>query len=270
MIMALPHPSDCISYKGTHLSGEVQHFDSIDSTSTYLKAYAQQCLATGAKLSEGLAVLADQQTAGRGRLQRSWYSPPSGGFYFSLLLKPTIDVSRLTLLTLMAAVATAETIQAFCSQPLDIKWPNDILIARRKVSGILTEASFIGSSLDYVVVGIGVNLNQLNFPAELSQQATSLYLVTGTLVAQRQFLLALINQLDCWYGLLQATPSAILDRWQQLSSYAYNRSILVNIDNKLIKGVTSGLNAQGALTIKTSDHQLLTLYGSEITATEEI
>src|SRR5205823_5943144 len=105
----------------------------------YLKAYAQQ---NAGQLLTGIAALADEQTAGRGRLDRQWHSPAQAGFYFSLLLQPMLAAESLALLTLMAAVASAEAILPYCPRGLDIKWPNDILIGARKLAGILTEASF--------------------------------------------------------------------------------------------------------------------------------
>lgn len=247
-----------------NLNARLLHFDTLDSTNTFLKDYAQTAVRKGEALVEGLCALADEQTAGRGRMGRCWHSPRVDGFYFSILLTPRLARAQVPLLTLMAAVATAEAIETVCPRPLDIKWPNDILIAQRKVAGILTEAGFEAQQLNYVVIGIGVNLNHRHFPDELHRTATSLYLEKNGEVDRELFLMHLINRLDQWYGVINTAAAAIIERWQQLSSFAYGKVIEVEERGQSVRARTCGLTPTGALLAQTADGELLTLYGGEV------
>jgi BirA family biotin operon repressor/biotin-[acetyl-CoA-carboxylase] ligase len=247
----------------------VHHFEMLDSTSTFLKEYAQNHSRESSEVLQGIGALADAQSAGRGRMGRAWHSPPGQGLYFSLLLKPEIISDSASLLTLMAAIATAEAIRSFSNCPLDIKWPNDILLGNRKVAGILTEASFTNAQLSYVVLGIGVNLNQKYFPAEIDRSATSLYLEARKEIDRDSFLRELLKRVDHWYGVLLTAPIGIVERWQQLSSFAHGKSIRVEIAGQPRQASTCGLSASGALRAKTADGQLITLIGSEVAAAEE-
>ena len=151
-----------MEWKKTYLS-------EIDSTNRYLKELA----ATGAP--EGTVVIANKQSAGRGRLGRSFFSPEEKGIYMSILLRPEIELERAVLITSMAAVAVARAVERVSTIPAQIKWVNDIFINRKKVCGILTEAGINTEkgSLDYAVLGIGVNVGSMEFPAELKEIATS-------------------------------------------------------------------------------------------------
>src|SRR5947207_373235 len=133
-------PKSVVEFPLRHFRAKILYFDAIHSTNTFLKEYAQSVEQLDPR--EAVCAIADEQTAGRGRMGRSWHSPRGEGLYFSILLKPDLLPANAPLLTLMAAVATAETIESICAGLLDIKWPNDILINSRKVAGILTEASF--------------------------------------------------------------------------------------------------------------------------------
>jgi len=152
---------------------QIRCFETIGSTNTELKALAE------AGAPEGTALVASAQTAGRGRMGRSFYSPPGSGLYLSLLLRPRIPAQEASLLTACAAVAAAEAIEAVSGQPAKIKWVNDILIAGRKVCGILSESSLNPKSgmLDYAVIGVGINVTapEGGFPEELQDIAGALF-----------------------------------------------------------------------------------------------
>ncbi|OGF17498.1 MAG: biotin--[acetyl-CoA-carboxylase] ligase, partial [Candidatus Edwardsbacteria bacterium RIFOXYD12_FULL_50_11] len=142
------------------------YFDRLDSTSSHL-----------AELSKGLAgqgtvVIAEQQTAGRGRQGNSWYSPPGPGLYFSLLLKPKLPSIKLSGLTLALGCSAAEAIEKVVKNPIAVKWPNDLYCNSRKVGGILTEMQSHGGLIDNAVVGIGLNVNNQSVPPELSDIAS--------------------------------------------------------------------------------------------------
>lgn len=149
---------------------DVRRYKTLDSTSTFLKALAEE----GER--EGVVVIADEQTAGRGRRGRSFYSPDSSGLYMSFLLRPSLPPSEALFITTATAVAVSRAIESLYDKKAEIKWVNDILIDGKKAAGILTEASFSGDSsrLDYVIVGVGVNVTTSAFPDEIKDIAISL------------------------------------------------------------------------------------------------
>jgi BirA family biotin operon repressor/biotin-[acetyl-CoA-carboxylase] ligase len=168
MTILLPTPAQSLRYPQQNFTAELRYFTELDSTNTYLKNYARQALAQGQPV-EGIAALANAQTAGRGRLARQWHSVAGLGCYFSLLLTPPLAASQVLMLTLMAAVAVVDALQSLVALPYDIKWPNDILVNQHKLAGILTEASLEGDAINYAVIGIGINLNHSEFPEELER-----------------------------------------------------------------------------------------------------
>src|SRR5215207_9563978 len=151
---------------------KVLRFESLPSTNTELARLASEGAA------EGLAVVADEQTAGRGRLQRAWSSPKGAGLYFSILLRPTIPQNYWPLITFMAALAAGDALREACGLQTDIKWPNDLLSGERKMCGILAEAIDTPAGRA-VIVGIGINLTQNAFPPELANTATSVAEANG-------------------------------------------------------------------------------------------
>jgi len=169
-----------------------------DSTNSYLKALA----ADGA--SAGTVVIANRQSAGRGRLGRSFFSPGEKGIYMSILLRPEITLERAVLITSMAAVAVAEAIEQVSGIPAKIKWVNDIFINNKKVCGILTEAGIDAEkqTLDYAVLGIGVNVGTMEFPAELQTIATSVSNECGFFVSKETLMDAILKELERWYPTL--------------------------------------------------------------------
>src|SRR5689334_10103843 len=173
----------------------VLRYESLPSTNTEVARLA----ADGAE--EGVAVMADEQTAGRGRLQRAWSSPKGAGLYFSILLRPKIATTYWPLITMMAAVAVYDALGDACRLQADIKWPNDILSGERKICGILAEAieTPLGRA---VIVGIGINLTENAYPSELADVATSVSEAIGR-PADREVLLASLSRwLSHWYSLL--------------------------------------------------------------------
>lgn len=176
-----------------------KQFKEIDSTNRYCKELA----AAGAQ--EGLVVIADKQSAGRGRLGRSFFSPEEKGIYMSILLRPEIELQRSVLITSMAAVAVARAIETLSGIPAKIKWVNDVFINNKKVCGILTEAGIDAEkgSLDYAVLGIGVNVGTMEFPEELKDIATSVCNECGHEVTKEALIEEILKELEKWYPTLQ-------------------------------------------------------------------
>ena len=221
---------------------------SSDLTNDQLKAMADA--------PEFTCVVADEQTAGRGRRDRTWHSAPGEGLYLSVLLRPRDPVSwKIPLLSLMAGVTVAETLLDLGAEA-DIKWPNDVLLRGRKVCGILVEGVASGGETR-VILGIGVNLNHASFPGELQATATSLRIELGRAVDGEGVRDRLLARIAHWYDLWRREdPRWVLDRWEQLSSTAHGQRVLVSLDGEQFAGVTEGLTNEGALQLRTDDGKI--------------
>lgn len=174
------------------------YLEETDSTNRYLKELA----ANGAK--EGTVVVANKQSAGRGRLGRSFFSPEEKGIYMSVLLRPELALERSVLITSMAAVAVARAIEKVCGLPAKIKWVNDIFINNKKACGILTEAGINAAdgTLEYAVLGIGINVGSMEFPEELRDIATSVSNECGFEISKDVLIDAVLAELEQWYPAL--------------------------------------------------------------------
>lgn len=174
------------------LDKKIELFQSIDSTSNYLKQRAYE-------LPDQMMVLSEEQKSGRGRMGRQWDSPKGQGLFFSILLKPRISMKESFRITGIAAAAVAEGIEEATGLPAKIKWPNDVVIGAKKVSGILTEISGEPDAINYVIVGIGINVNTPDFSEELKDRATSLYLEKGEKVSRKALFLAVSRNFYRFY-----------------------------------------------------------------------
>ncbi len=218
-----------------------------------------------ADAAEFTCVVADEQTAGRGRRDRAWHSSPGEGLYLSVLLRPNSSSSKLPLLSLMTAVVVAETMIERGITGVDIKWPNDVLINDRKVCGILVEGVSGKAGDMRIIVGIGVNLNHQNFPDEINRTATSLSIETGQQTPVDEFRDQLLLKLAEWYERWKTgQEQMIIERWQQLSSYARDCWITVSLDDEVIRGQAAGLTPTGALMVQTDDGGLRTILAGEV------
>jgi BirA family biotin operon repressor/biotin-[acetyl-CoA-carboxylase] ligase len=194
-------------------------------------------LAAGRAL--GTIVIADEQTAGQGRHGHSWHSERGSGIYFSIVLRPT------PLLTLALGLATAEAITVATGITCDLRWPNDLMLDGRKVAGILAQMAE-GSA----IAGIGINVNHTAFPAELAGLATSLRLHRGREFSRFDILMALIPAVETFVEMDRAT---ILRLFQQASSYAGGRRVVVEQPEGSLVGVTAGLTDEGYLVVRKDD-----------------
>lgn len=233
-------------------------FESLTSTNDLAREMAQ----SGG--SEGIAVLARRQTAGRGRQGRSWSSPMGEGLYVSLVLRPDIKPADSPLITLAAAVAVAETLGRDYRISSDIKWPNDVLARGRKICGILVESAIEADRLLYVVMGIGVNLGQREFPEEIKDTATSLLIEGGQSVTPDEFFAPLIDRLEYWYRQATDQPSEVIARWEAMSSYAHNCAVRIESSDSNIEGITRGLTARGALIIEMAGGERREIFSGEV------
>ena len=226
----------------------LHHHETIGSTNATAFRLAQD----GAV--HGTVVVAEQQTAGKGRRGRAWVSPPGLNLYFSAILRPELSPQRAPELTLVAAVALAETLREAGSDAA-IKWPNDVQLGGRKVAGILTELSAEPERVHFVIVGVGVNLNAgaEHFPQELRDTATSLAQVLGRPVARAAFTAALWTRLEAWLDTYLATGfDAVRLRWKALSS-TLGQQVRVRTDRGDWEGFAEDIDLTGALMVRTAD-----------------
>ncbi len=224
----------------------IHYFQKIDSTNS--KAY--ELALKGAK--EGEIVIAESQKRGRGRLGRKWFSPPFLNLYLSVILRPKIPPHQASLLTLMAAVATAEAIEKYSGlQPL-IKWPNDILMRNRKVAGLLNEIRSEGDRIDFIILGIGVNLNMktTQFPQEIRSLATSLKIEKGESISRKEFLQTLLKTLEEWYEIfMKEGGERILKVWREKSRIK-GRAVRVTSFGQSFTGRAVDVDSEGALILR--------------------
>lgn len=235
----------------THLKPKVLRFESLPSTNTELSRLASE----GAE--EGVSVVADEQTAGRGRLQRAWSSPKGAGLYFSILLRPKIATNYWPLITMMAAVAVYDALGETCRLQADIKWPNDLLSGERKICGILAEATETSAGRA-VIVGIGINLTENAYPLELAGVATSVSEATSRPADREAILDGVLRWLTHWYSLLNepAGPESIVNAWSNRSSYAFGRLVQVSNGDEVWQGTTCGIERDGALRLRTASDEI--------------
>ena len=245
----------------THLKTKVLRFESLPSTNTELSRLASE----GAE--EGVSVVADEQTAGRGRLQRAWSSPKGAGLYFSILLRPKIATNYWPLITMMAAVAVYDALGDACRLQADIKWPNDLLSGERKICGILAEAIETPSGRA-VIVGIGINLTQDAYPTELAGAASSISEAVGRTADREALLTALLRWLTHWYSLLNesAGPESIVNAWTNRSSYAFGRVVQVSNGDEVWQGTTSGIERDGALRLRTASGETKVVRAGDVSS----
>ncbi len=202
----------------------------------------------------GTVVAARQQTAGQGRLGRTWDSRP-GGLYFTIVLRPRLEPAQVPLATLALGLAAADTLQTFCGVTADLRWPNDVLTGGRKVAGIL--AQFQDGVL---LAGVGVNVNQKSFPLELANTATSLVLETGAEQDPELLLSALAGSIESHLRILETSgAAAILRLFEATSSFAAGRRVTVELPGGEVTGTTAGLTAEGFLLVRSESGELKTV-----------
>jgi len=214
----------------------------------------------------GTVVVAEEQTTGKGRMERVWYSPSGQGLWFSVILRPEISPVDASKLTLMCAVGVAKTIRETVGIPAGIKWPNDVLIGNRKVSGILIEMNAEIDKINYLVVGIGVNVNldRAQVPGELSDIAVSLEEQNRLKVTRIQLLAALLNNLDSLYlDFLDGKFNQILTAWKEMS-ITLNRWVKVVSGNYVEEGIAFDLDDDGALILMKKDGSIKRVLSGDV------
>lgn len=239
----------------------VVSYEITDSTNTRAKQLAEE----GAV--HGTLVVANMQTAGKGRRGRSWQQEEGSVIAMSLLLRPVFSPDKASMLTLLAAHSVAGAIEAVTGLPAAIKWPNDIVINRKKTVGILTEMS-LGveqAAIDYIVIGIGINVNNTAFPEDIRDMATSLYLEKGERVSRSVLIAESMRRLEADYEAFLETEdlSAILQDYNA-HLISMNKEVRVLDPKGEYTGISRGMDAQGELLVERADGELIKVYAGEV------
>jgi BirA family transcriptional regulator, biotin operon repressor / biotin---[acetyl-CoA-carboxylase] ligase len=256
-----------IAWDGLSVSG----FLSMESTNSEALAMAKQGAAGGT------LVFTEEQTAGKGRIGRSWFSPARTGIYFSLLLKPTQPLEFWPLLTHAASVALAETLREISEQSIiphsldiDIKWPNDILLSSKKCAGILLETASVPGDSHAAVIGVGVNVHPGSVPESLRAEATCLDDAAQSFVPRRLLLVRLLHQLQLRYLMFErGEHHELLELWKSMSSMWNGARIWITKGNLRQAAETCGLNEMGALLVRMEEGSYETLLAGDVSVRRE-
>lgn len=201
-------------------------------------------------LPSGAVVFADEQTQGRGRLQRTWHTPPQQALAMSILLRPTLKPDYIQRITMLAGIAVAETLKSYAPEAIELKWPNDVLLNKRKVAGILTEAQWQDQRLDAVILGIGVNIRVDFQDTPLAETAISLESFTTIPVNRLEVIQQILNHLDENYKTV-AEPT-LLKKWRGLLS-TLGQNVHITTQNSMIEGIATDVDDSGALVVVGAD-----------------
>src|SRR6266481_3881458 len=246
--------------KGCLFGKRIYHFFKTDSTNRVALELGH------AGEPEGAVVLAEEQTAGRGRAGRAWHSERAAGIYVTLLLRPRLAPVQAPLLTMMAGLSAHSAVQAVTGLQVDLKWPNDLLIRGKKIGGILTEMHAEPNQVRFVIVGIGLNVNQEKFPAELATVATSLRGETGKPQSRMELLVRLLREFESDYNrFLREGVASVVARFESISSYARGRRVRVTNGTESYAGTTAGLGPEGLLQVEREDGRVTAVISGDVT-----
>ena len=245
--------------KGTLFGKRIYHFFKTDSTNRVAFELGH------AGEPEGAIVLAEEQSAGRGRAGRTWHSERAAGIYVTLLLRPKLAPVQAPLLTMMAGLSAHTAVEAVTGLAVDLKWPNDLIIRGKKAGGILTEMHAEPGMVRFVVVGIGLNVNQEKFPGELAGLATSLRQETGKMQSRMELFVRLLREFESDYNrfLREGIPS-VIQRFEVVSSYAHGKKVRVTNGAESYVGTTVGLGPEGLLQVEREDGRVVTVIAGDV------
>jgi BirA family biotin operon repressor/biotin-[acetyl-CoA-carboxylase] ligase len=238
----------------------IHHFFKIDSTN----AVAMQLGERGEP--HGTLVIAEEQTAGRGRAGHTWHSEKTNGIYMTVLLRPPISPQHAPLITLVAGLAVRDAVAEQTGLAPDLRWPNDLLFGRKKFCGILTEMNAEQDQIHFVAMGIGINVNHERIPEELSAKATSLRIETGRAHSRVEIVVRLLRHLDSYYNqFLTDGPDRIVARFCEVSSYAYGKRVHIATTTGTYTGTTDGLEPGGLLRVRRDDGRTVPVIAGTLT-----
>lgn len=233
--------------------------DSVDSTNDYLKKLGNE------GCENGTVVIAREQTKGKGRLGRMWQTKKDDGIAFSVLLRPNAAPSEVSAITPLAGLAVCKAIREYTKLDCVIKWPNDIIVGRKKLVGILTEMSAEFDAVEYVITGIGINVDHTSFPEEIAFKATSLLLETGRHIDKNEFLVCVLGHIENEFvkNNLELTPTALAEYTDLCATVG--RSVTFQRGTRRISGMAVGVSEHGELKVMMSDGTISLVNSGEVT-----
>jgi len=243
----------------SHFGKRIYHYFKAGSTNAIAMDLGQ------AGEPHGAIVLAEEQTAGRGRAGRTWHSEKTNGIYTTILLRPQISPLLAPLLPMLAGLAVRDAVFEETELAPDLRWPNDVLMAGKKFAGILTEMHAEPDRVRFVIIGIGVDVNHAAMPAELAKIATSLRMVTGKTYSRLQLLVRLLRHLETYYNqFLAEGPAPIVARFNDVSSYARGKRVRISMAKDVFTGVTEGIEPNGLLRVRRDDGRLEVIMSGDV------
>ncbi|WP_042685677.1 biotin--[acetyl-CoA-carboxylase] ligase [Caldalkalibacillus thermarum] len=254
-------PSSIISHlQTTWLGQNLHYFEEVESTQTIAHRLARE----GAP--SGTVVLADHQQAGKGRLGRSWFSPKGTGLWMSLLIRPHIPLTSVPQLTLLTSVAVLRAVKQLVSIPLHIKWPNDVLCGQKKVAGILTELDAEADRVRYVIIGIGINVNQQEeeFPTELRTKATSLRIEAQKALSRKELAIAILQEWEKLYGLYEQSGFGPVKTLWEAHTCSLGQHIVARTPHGQVEGIARGITDEGVLLLEDGQGTMHKIYSADI------
>jgi BirA family biotin operon repressor/biotin-[acetyl-CoA-carboxylase] ligase len=239
---------------------EIFFYEKVGSTNTVASNLAEE-------VAEGTVIIADTQEKGRGRLGRVWVSPPGENIYMSIILQPQIETKDATLITIMAAVASANALRKITGLNISIKWPNDLMCHERKIGGILTELKTDQKGILFSVIGIGINVNTDidAFPEDVREIATSVKNETGKLFLREEIVAEILNEIHNWYMILKAMKrEVLLAEWQRLTS-TLGKEVIVVIGQETYKGFAEAIDDEGMLILRLPSEEMKRIHSGDVT-----
>lgn len=239
---------------------EIFFYEKVGSTNSVASSLAEQ-------VAEGAVFLADTQEKGRGRLGRVWLSPPGGNIYMSIILRPQIETKDATLITIMAAVASANAMRKTTGLNISIKWPNDLMCHERKIGGILSELKTDQKGILFSVIGIGINVNTDtdSFPEDVREIATSVKKETGRLFSREEIVAEILNEINNWYMILKSMKrEVLLAEWQRLTS-TLGKEVIVVIGQETYKGFAETIDDEGMLILRLPSGEMKRIHSGDVT-----
>ncbi len=242
----------------THWMGkDIYYFTETDSTNMQAKNLSSAC--------HGALIVADKQTAGRGRLGRTWSSPAGSSIYMTLRLEPKMIPDKAPMLTLVMALSVAETVHEVTGLEASIKWPNDIVVNKKKICGILTEMSVDTTGIQYVVIGVGVNVNTKDFPEEIQDMATSLYKEAAMTFDRAKIIAKILERFEANYETFMQNGSlASLAGSYNARLINKNKEVRVLEPGQEYNGYALGINEVGELLVRRADGSVENIFAGEV------
>lgn len=248
--------TDCLRTK--EFGRNVHAFETIDSTNTYAKSLSEY------EAAHGTIVIADEQTAGRGRMHREWISAKGKNLLFTLILYPNFGLEKISLLPFVGSLAVTDAIETVTGLSATCKWPNDVMINGKKVCGMLLESAAGNSRNNKVLLGIGVNVNQDEFPEELKNKASSLKNESGATVDRVRLLATILEEMENRYNQLANFPSQrLLSDWK-MKALLFGKKITVLESEFSFNATAIDVAEDGSLIIQTDDGRKRNIFAGDV------